>query len=526
MRNPVSLALLVGFVLCLGACGGHRNVPAGADPCCCAAPAGYLIAGVQDVRAEHNTEAYDEIQENPFRRASDAPLSTFAIDVDTASYSNTRRLLNSGQRPPAGAVRVEEMINYFPYDFAAPTDAARCAVLLAVSGCRWAPKHRLVRIGLKGKEFAERERPPCNLVFLLDVSGSMDDPNKLPLVKRSMQLLLEKLGARDRIAIAVYAGAAGLILPPTQATQEETILKAIDELEAGGSTNGGEGIRLAYATAMQHFKPGGVNRVILATDGDFNVGVTNQSQLIQLVQANARKGVFLTVLGFGMGNYKDSTLEKLADKGNGAYGYIDNIAEARKVMVEQAGSTLVTIAKDVKIQVEFNPQQVGAYRLIGYENRMLAAEDFNDDEKDAGEIGAGHTVTALYEIVPPGVELPLPKVDALRYEAVAPAGRPTQNDELLFVKVRYKDPTADTSRLLSWPVPNRVVPFEQAPTDFRFAASVAAFGMLLRDSSHTGSATFGDVRAIAQRSLGRDEGGYRRGFLELVDTAERLGAAR
>jgi len=418
-------------------------------------------------------------------------------------------------------VRIEEMVNYFPYDYAGPTGNTPFAVHVDVAGCPWTPAHRLVRVGIKGKEFAEGKRPPCNLVFLLDVSGSMDSPQKLPLVKRSMQLLLERLGARDRIAIVVYAGAAGLVLPSTEATKEEAILSAIDNLEAGGSTNGGEGIALAYATVMKHYKPGGVNRVILATDGDFNVGMTDQSQLIRMIQQKAKQGVFLTVLGFGMGNYKDATLEKLADKGNGSYGYIDNVMEARKMLVEQAGGTLVTIAKDVKIQVEFNPTQVEGYRLIGYENRLLAQEDFNDDKKDAGEIGAGHTVTALYEIVPSGAGTTLPEVDPLRYQQTPGEPRSaTANDELLFVKVRYKDPDADASRLLSWPVRDRGATFAAAPEDFRFAASVASFGMLLRQSQHKGSATYDDVLHVAQGALGADEGGYRAGFLDLVRKAQ------
>ncbi|MDA1194998.1 MAG: VWA domain-containing protein [Planctomycetota bacterium] len=491
-----------------------------AAPCCPTASPGALIAGVQDVEGAFNTESYDEIAENPFLRVVDTPLSTLAVDVDTASYSNVRRMLNAGQRPPAGAIRLEELVNYFPYDYAAPSDNTPFAVHVDVAECPWTPAHQLVRIGMKGKTFEEGQRPACNLVFLLDVSGSMDQPNKLPLVKRSIRLLLERLGARDRIAIVVYAGAAGLVLPSTEATNEEAILRAIDDLEAGGSTNGAEGINLAYATAVKHFKPGGVNRVILATDGDFNVGITDQSRLVRLIQEKARQGVFLTVLGFGMGNYKDSTLEKLADKGNGAYGYIDDIAEARKILVEQAGGTLVTIAKDVKIQVEFNPAQASAYRLLGYENRLLAKEDFNDDQKDAGEIGAGHTVTAFYEVVPVGVPVSVPQVDPSRYQPVRTAEQGTTNDELLFVKVRYKDPQAETSRLLSCAVPAKAQPFDSAPADFRFAASVASFGMLLRDSPHRGTSSYDDVLRVAGASVGADEGGYRKGFLDLVRKAQ------
>jgi len=522
MRRTCSL-LAPGLLIPLLLLAGCQRGAGGAAPCAapCAASAltamgaplqraqaAALIPGIQDVERPFDTEAYDAISENPFRRAADEPVSTFAVDVDTASYSNVRRFLNEGGMPPPGAVRIEEMVNYFPYDYAPPTEDVPFAVHVDVAGCPWTPAHRLVRIGLKGKEFEEAARPPCNLVFLLDVSGSMDAPNKLPLVKRSMQLLLDRLGARDRLAIVVYAGAAGLVLPSTEATEEESILKAIDDLEAGGSTNGGEGIRLAYATAMKNFKPGGVNRVILATDGDFNVGVTDQSQLVRLIEEEAKKGVFLTVLGFGMGNYKDSTLEKLADRGNGSYAYIDDVSEARKVLVEQSGGTLVTIAKDVKIQVEFNP--------------LLAREDFNDDTKDAGEIGAGHTVTALYEVIPAGTPSNLPTVDPLRYQAVSAPAVATANDELLFVKVRYKDPAAETSRLLSWPVRDPDTAFDAAPADLRFAAAVAAFGMLLRDSKHSGTASYDDVIRIAGGAVGEDEGGYRAGFLDLVRKARAL----
>lgn len=514
---PLLVLSLILLLLLLPGCGRGADCTAPCGPC--ASLAVGFIPGVQDIEKPFHTEAYDEICENPFRRATDEPVSTFAVDVDTASYSNVRRFLNGGNLPPPGAVRIEEMINYFPYDYAAPTDSTPFAVQVDVAGCPWTPAHRLVRIGLKGKEFAAEKRPACNLVFLLDVSGSMDSPNKLPLVKRSMHLLLDRLGSRDRIAIVVYAGAAGLVLPSTEATEEEAILTAIDDLQAGGSTNGGEGIQLAYATVMQHFRQGGVNRVILATDGDFNVGMTDQSQLVRMIQQKAKQGVFLTVLGFGMGNYKDSTLEKLADKGNGSYAYIDTIAEARKVLIEQSGGTLVTIAKDVKIQVEFNPVQVEAYRLIGYENRLLAREDFNDDTKDAGEIGAGHTVTALYEVVPAGTGTNLPTVDPLRYQAASTPVQATANDEMLFVKVRYKDPDAETSRLLSWPVRDEGMAFEAAPVDFRFAASVAAFGMLLRDSKQRGTATYEDVLQVAQGAVGEDEGGYRAGFLDLVRKA-------
>jgi Ca-activated chloride channel family protein len=342
-----------------------------------------------------STESYAATPENPFRSSLVAPLSTFSIDVDTASYSNVRRLLTQGQLPPRGAVRVEEMINYFTYDYDAPLGPDPVAVSTEVTTCPWAPRHRLVRIGLRARDIDAQDRPPVNLTFLLDVSGSMGTPNKLPLLKRGLKMLVDELRPEDRVAIAVYAGAAGLVLPSTSCANKTLIMNALDDLRAGGSTNGGAGIKLAYDVSRENFVEGGINRVILCTDGDFNVGVSSRSSLHDLIQQKARSGVFLTVLGFGMGNYKDDTLELLADKGNGSYGYIDTIREARRMLVEQIGSTLMTVAKDVKIQVEMNPAAIQAYRLIGYENRLLAAEDFNDDKKDAGEIGAGHRVTVL-----------------------------------------------------------------------------------------------------------------------------------
>ena len=359
---------------------------------------------VEDV--DFNTESYDHIVENPFLSAKQNPLSTFSIDVDTASYSNMRRFLNEGELPPPGAVRIEELVNYFNYDYPQPDGDVPFSVNVEVAGCPWNTDHRLARIGLKGREIQVEQRPSSNLVFLLDVSGSMGNANKLPLVKSGMKLLLDQLDEHDRVAIVVYAGSSGLVLDSTTADQKPIILSSLDRLEAGGSTNGGEGIQLAYAVAVDHYLEGGVNRVILCTDGDFNVGTTNQSQLIRLIEEKAQTGVYLSVLGFGMGNYKDSTMEKLADKGNGNYAYIDTMREAHKVLVEEMSGTLITIAKDVKIQIDFNPAQVAGYRLIGYENRMLRAEDFKNDAKDAGEIGAGHTVTALYEIVPAGYPVP------------------------------------------------------------------------------------------------------------------------
>ena len=523
----------------------------------------------------HNTEAYARIYDNRFLRPLDAPLSTFSIDVDTAAYANMRRFLKQGSLPPADSVRIEELVNYFSYQYAPPAeqDADKpFAVHTEVTACPWNPEHRLVRIALKGREIKVDARPPSNLVFLLDVSGSMDQPNKLPLVKRAMHLLVEKLSENDRVAIVVYAGASGLVLPSTTANNRETILAAIDNLTPGGSTNGASGIELAYQVAAANQIKEGVNRVILATDGDFNVGVTNDGDLTRLIEEKAKSGVFLTVLGFGMGNLKDSTLERLADKGNGNYGYIDTESEARKLLVEQLSGTLITIAKDVKLQIEFNPARVAAYRLLGYENRLLAAEDFNDDTKDAGEIGAGHAVTAFYEIVPvappaaqqqdspqpvadkpaeakpadaaadqPATDKPAEAappaegkapaettpVDPLKYQRPAEltdAARGTP--ELLTLKLRYKEPEGTTSKLLEFGVPDGDKPIGQATEDTRFAASVALFGMILRQSPHAGSGTLAAVLEMADSSRQADEHGYRAEFVELVKQAMTLAEPR
>jgi Ca-activated chloride channel family protein len=467
-----------------------------------------------------NTEAYDLITDNPFRSVLDHPLSTFAIDVDRASYANVRRFLSSYQLPPKDAVRIEELVNYFDYDYPDPEADAPFSVSFEQMECPWKPDHRLVRIGLEAREIAVDARPPTNLVFLLDVSGSMEPENKLPLVKRSMKMLTAQLGSSDRIAIVVYAGASGLALDSTAGSRKGDILGALDRLEAGGSTNGGEGIQLAYAVAERQFIEGGVNRVILATDGDFNVGVTNRGDLVRLIEEEARKRIFLSVLGFGMDNYKDATLEELADKGNGNYAYIDGLPEARKVLVREISGTLVTVAKDVKIQVEMNPARVEAYRLIGYENRLLAKEDFNDDQKDAGEIGAGHRVTALYELVPEGAEQDLSSVDELRYQRPVALQEAASSEELMAVKLRYKEPEGDTSRLLSF------VLFDEEASrpslDFQFASAVAAFGMVLRDSPFRGDADWDSVKKLARSGIGPDPNGYRREFVELVDLAREV----
>jgi Ca-activated chloride channel family protein len=477
------------------------------------------LGGLREPSAPFNTDAYDYIPENPFVRVSQDPRSTFSVDVDTASYSIVRRYLNGGQRPPKDAVRIEELINYFSYDYAPPDDGRPFAVHMDAASCPWKADHRLVRIGIKGREIARGQRPPSNLVFLLDVSGSMAEPDKLPLVQAAMRLLVEELRPTDHVAIVVYAGSEGLALPSTPASEKSTILAAVESLSPGGTTHGSAGIRLAYETAVENFIPGGVNRVILATDGDFNVGVTNQGDLVRLIEEKAKTGVFLTTLGFGMGNLKDSTLEKLADHGNGNYAYIDGLTEARKVLVEQIGGTLVTIAKDVKLQIEFNPRQVQAFRLIGYENRVLAHQDFNDDKKDAGEIGAGHTVTALYEVVPPGVPLTVPGVDPLKYQPAARPGAGSDSGELVTVKLRYKEPDGVRSALIEVPFTDDGQTFADASPDFRFASAVAAFGMVLRESPHKGGATLTNVRQWARSGLGEDRSGLRPEFLELVDRA-------
>ena len=477
-----------------------------------------------------NTESYAPIQGNAFKRIADEPLSTFSIDVDTASYANIRRFLQHGQLPPPDAVRIEEMINYFPYDYAPPKEDAPFAVHVESAACPWNKAHHLVKIGLKGKELDPESRPPCNLVFLIDVSGSMGTDNKLPLVKKALQLLARQLSAKDRVSIAVYAGAAGLVLPSTAGNDLSAIDSALGRLEAGGSTAGGDGIRLAYDEARKHFRPEGNNRVILCTDGDFNVGITDSEELAAFIAGRAQKGLFLTVLGFGMGNYKDDRLETLADKGNGNYAYIDSFSEARKTLVEQAAGTLFAIAKDVKLQIEFNPARFDSYRLVGYENRLLAKEDFNDDRKDAGELGAGHVVTAFYELVPAGVES-TPGVDPLKYQVLgdepkAESAQPRKSakvsPEWLTVKLRYKLPKEDQSTKIEVPFTGASAPFENASDDFRFAAGVAAAGFLLRQDPAAGALTYDEVVAWTSSAAGADPSGYRREFIQLLQNASTL----
>jgi Ca-activated chloride channel family protein len=473
--------------------------------------------------SQFHTEAYDHISENDFQIVASQPLSTFSIDVDTASYANVRRFLNQGQLPPPGAVRIEELVNYFAYHDAGPTNDEPFAVHAEVAGCPWEPKHRLVRFGLKGKKIDRRERPASNLVFLIDVSGSMQHPQKLPLVKQSLELLLNELVEGDRVAIVIYAGRSGLALPSTPAESKGTILNAVRMLQAGGSTNGGEGIQTAYRVAVENYIEGGVNRVILCTDGDFNVGISDRSQLVALIEEKARSGVFLSILGYGTGNLKDAAMEQLADKGNGNYGYVDSLQEARKLLVEQMSGTLVTIAKDVKLQIEFNPRHVAAYRLIGYENRVLAAQDFKDDAKDAGEIGAGHTVTALYELIPAGVEsTALAGVDPLRYQQTGSLSTDAFTDEVLALKLRYKQPDDDVSREIRFALRDEGCEFARASDDFRFAACVAAFGMLLRDSKYKGDITLPAVAEMAQTALADDLQGYRSEFVALAQRASAM----
>jgi Ca-activated chloride channel family protein len=468
-------------------------------------------------------ESYAKIDENPFLEAARAPLSTFSIDVDTASYSNTRRFINGGQLPPKDAVRIEELVNYFSYDYPQPTGVAPFSVTAEVADCPWNSRHRLVHIGLQGKKLATDDLPPANLVFLIDVSGSMNEPDKLPLVKSSLRTLAARLSARDRVAIAVYAGSSGLVLPSTPGDRKDEIISAIERLEAGGSTNGGSGIQLAYRVAQENFIKGGTNRVVLATDGDFNVGLTNEGDLVRLIEEKRSGGVFLSVLGFGTGNLNDSMMEKLADKGNGNYAYIDTQAEAQKALGEQVAGTLATIAKDVKIQVEFNSRLVEGYRLIGYENRLLAERDFKDDRKDAGEIGAGHTVTALYEVIPAGRKLENPGVEELKYRQ--PAQETSQGagaNELLTVKLRYKEPDGDVSKPLNVGVPDSKTSFRNASENFKFAAAVAEFGMLLRDSRYKGQSSYEAAAELARASAGADLHGYRSEFVHLVETAQTL----
>ena len=468
-----------------------------------------------------NTEEYDHIIENKFLSVMQQPLSTFSIDVDRASYTNVRRFIESGSLPPKGAVRIEEMINYFDYNYQPPTNEEPFAVYTEIASCPWNAKHKLVQIGLQGKKISTDSLPKSNLVFLVDVSGSMAEPNKLPLVQQSLNLLTDQLREDDNVAIVVYAGSAGLVLPSTPGSEKKKIKEAIDALNADGSTAGGEGIKLAYKIAEENKKPRGNNRVVLATDGDFNVGASSDDELVELIEKERQRGIFLSVLGFGMGNYKDNKMQQLADKGNGNHNYIDNLNEAKKVLVNEFGGTIFTIAKDVKLQIEFNPSLVNVYRLIGYENRMLANEDFNDDKKDAGELGAGHTVTALYEIIPVSInDTLIGKVDDLKYQRKKEVSY--NGNELMNIKLRYKEPESETSKLIIYPVADINRTWEQASGNFKLSAAVAEFGLLLRGSSYKQNSSFEQTLELANDAAQHDDHGYRSEFLKLIKEAQLL----
>ena len=527
MKRFLHAAIAAMCMLCFACDAGHRagyssqshstyKLPESKDETLVSKPS------TDSTTKEFNTEDYDAIVENPFLAATQNPLSTFSIDVDEAAYSNVRRILREGNLPPAGAVRIEEMINYFDYEYPQPTNEDPFSVNTEISECPWNPKHKLVHIGLQGKEIPVDNLPNSNFVFLVDVSGSMNEPKKLPLVQESLNLLVERLRENDKVGIVVYAGSAGLVLPSTNGNNKQKIKDAIDNLQAGGSTAGGEGIKLAYKIARDNFIEGGNNRVILATDGDFNVGLSSDAALVKLIEGERKSGVFLSVLGYGFGNYKDNKMQQLADKGNGNHSYIDDINEARKVLVQEFGSTLFAIAKDVKIQVEFNPAKVQSYRLIGYENRMMAAEDFNDDTKDAGELGSGHTVTALYEVIPVGVKDEFSKkVDDLKYQSNT---RTVQGpaDEMLTIKLRYKTPEGDVSKLIVHPVIDQQTALTNTSDNYRFSAAVASFGMLLRGSEYKQASSYDQVISLARSAKGADKNGYRNEFITLVQGASSI----
>jgi Ca-activated chloride channel family protein len=468
-----------------------------------------------------NRESYDAVVENRFINSRNDPLSTFSIDVDTASYANVRRFIQSGSLPPGGAVRAEEMINYFNYMDPEPLDGKPFSLKAEAGPSPFHDGYRLLRIGLKARDLDQTRRPASNLVFLIDVSGSMNQPNKLPLLKQSLKLLVEQLNERDRVSVVVYAGSDRVVLSPTPGSEHETIGQAIEHLHSGGSTHGSRGILTAYELARRCYMPQGNNRVILVSDGDFNVGVTSRSELQKLIEDQRKSGIYLSVLGFGDGNYQDDTMELLADKGNGNYAYIDSLLEAKKVLLKEFSGTLFTLANDVKIQVEFNPHLIGAYRLIGYENRALEDEDFVDDAKDAGEIGMGHQVTALYELIPAGHQ-DIPRVDPLKYQATAAPQPGTAETELLTVKLRYKPRSTATSKQISVAVTNSQNPMTTLSDDFRFAAAVAGFAMLLKDSEHLGNFSWDGCLELARGARGADEQGYRAEFIRLVEMGQLL----
>ena len=474
---------------------------------------------------QHNTEAYATVHENTFLAPTQHPLSTFSIDVDAASYSNVRRFLNQSQAPPKDAVRIEEMVNYFNYDYPQPKGEDPFSVITEISEAPWNKDHKLLHIGLQGKKIPTENLPPSNLVFLVDVSGSMNSHNKLPLLKSAFKLLTQQLRPQDKVSMVVYAGAAGVVLPPTDGSRSDLIMAALDKLQAGGSTAGGAGIKLAYKLAEENFTQDGNNRVILATDGDFNIGASSDAEMERLIENKRKSGVYLTVLGFGMGNYKDSKMEILANKGNGNYAYIDNILEAKKVLVNEFGGTLFTIAKDVKLQIEFNPTKVKAYRLLGYENRLLKDEDFNDDRKDAGELGSGHTVTALYEIIPAdgqATATEVRSVDALKYQKSTVNTQAHSSPDLMTLKLRYKKPNGIKSHLIEHVVKDHDKEIRKTSDNFRFSAAVASFGMLLRDSEFKGEAGFQLVVDLAEGAKGKDIEGYRAEFIRLVKSSQLL----
>jgi len=481
---------------------------------------GMPAPSVPQLMPEFNRESYNPLNENGYVNCINDSLSTFSIDVDTASYANVRRLVTDGQQVPAGAVRAEEMINYFTYNYPEPSGGVPIRLFADVAQSPYHADYRLVRIGLQAEKIKAAELPPANLVFLIDVSGSMQQPDKLPLVKESMRMLVKQLTGRDRVSIVVYAGADRVVLPPTPGDQFATIMSAIDNLQAGGSTHASQGILTAYELARQVYMPSGNNRVILVSDGDFNVGVTSRSELQGLIEEKRKDNIYLTVLGFGTGNFRDDTMELLADKGNGNYAYIDSLLEAKKVLVKEMGGTLFTVAGDVKLQVEFNPALVGAYRLIGYENRALADEDFRDDRKDAGEIGAGHQVTALYEVIPAG-HGDVPQVDSLKYRQPAAPEKGTSG-ELLTVKLRYKPRGQESSKELSVVALDNKRSLEKSDHDFRFAAAVAGYAMLLQHSQYVGSFTWQDCLSLGKAGKGLDEEGLRAEFVRLVETSEIL----
>jgi len=477
----------------------------------------------RDDAASRSNESYEEVKDNPFMLAEKNPFSTFSIDVDTAAYSNTRSFLTANSLPPKDVVRIEELVNYFPYEYKAPSGPDPFSINTEVAACPWNKAHRLALIGLQGRKVDPGQMPPANLVFLIDVSGSMSDQNKLPLLIAAFKLLVNQLRPVDRVALTVYAGAAGLVLPPTSGNEKQKIIAALDNLHAGGSTAGAAGLQLAYQVAKDSFVKGGNNRVIIASDGDFNVGPSSDQELEKMIIERRDQGIFITVLGFGMGNYKDSKMEKLADKGNGNYAYIDNFNEARKVLVNQMSGTLLTIAKDVKIQIEFNAAKVKAYRLIGYENRMLAKEDFADDKKDAGELGAGHTVTAFYELIPAGSDEKVTGVDP-QAQKVTDKLLVDAND-LMLVKLRYKKPTANDSTLLTQGLPDKDQQVDVTSETYRFASSVAEWGLLLRKSEYKASASYTSLIKRAKAALGKDEFGYRKEFVTLAEKAASLSPA-